>query len=480
MSISNALSNAVTGLAAATRRADIVSANIANALTPGYSRRDVVVNQRILGGVGAGVSIDGISRASNPAVTTQRRTADGVAAQDQIVAQTYEAFNGALGEPDDAFSIFAQFSNLEGSLRDLAATPESIPLQDQTAAAAQSIVDELRRLTDQTQETRRSSDAAIAEGVERVNAALQTLEQVNADISSLEIAGQDASAQLDLRQQLIDEIGEYVPVREIRREFGKVDLMTEEGVFLLAGDARTLTFDGPRGMAPDQSLADGQLSRLTVDGVDITPGDAALGAREGAFAAHFKVRDEIGPEFQGQLDALARDLIERFQDIDPTLLPGDPGLFTDGGGAFDPANEIGIAGRIAVNETVAAEVWRLRDGIGAAAQGPSANSDILRTMLDSLTALRTPPTSLGLTSAVSAVEAAAGLTSLVGGARVRADNALAASNARAQALKDAELESSAVDTDAELQKLLQVEQAFAANARVIQVADQLIQQLAEI
>jgi flagellar hook-associated protein 1 FlgK len=34
-----------------------------------------------------------------------------------------------------------------------------------------------------------------------------------------------------------------------------------------------------------------------------------------------------------------------------------------------------------------------------------------------------------------------------------------------------------VDTDAELQILLQVEQAFSANARVVQTIDDLIQQL---
>ncbi len=75
------------------------------------------------------------------------------------------------------------------------------------------------------------------------------------------------------------------------------------------------------------------------------------------------------------LDGMARDLYERFADpaLDPTIAAGDPGLFTDRGAAFDPADEVGLAGRIAVNAAVdpaqGGQSWRLRDGIYAAAPG---------------------------------------------------------------------------------------------------------------
>ncbi|HOP20284.1 MAG TPA: flagellar basal body protein, partial [Amphiplicatus sp.] len=67
MSISSALNNATTGLSAASKRADIVSSNIANALTPGYSKRDLSVSERILGSEGAGVIVNGVVRASDAA-----------------------------------------------------------------------------------------------------------------------------------------------------------------------------------------------------------------------------------------------------------------------------------------------------------------------------------------------------------------------------------------------------------------------------
>ena len=41
MTLSGSLSNALSGLTAAARAAEIVSANVANAMTPGYQKREL-------------------------------------------------------------------------------------------------------------------------------------------------------------------------------------------------------------------------------------------------------------------------------------------------------------------------------------------------------------------------------------------------------------------------------------------------------
>ena len=41
MSISSALSNALSGLNAVSRAADVVSSNVANAMTEGYGKREI-------------------------------------------------------------------------------------------------------------------------------------------------------------------------------------------------------------------------------------------------------------------------------------------------------------------------------------------------------------------------------------------------------------------------------------------------------
>lgn len=485
MSIGSALASATSGLAAASRRADIVANNVANAQTPGYARRVVNVSENVLAGSGAGVTIDGVSRITDPTATANKRRAESAEAFQQAAATTYASFNTALGEPGDAFSLFTQYQQLETSLRSLSQTPESQPLQSQALDAARTLTATFNRLSSDTQNARQDADTQIAQQVDFVNDRLKQVEKLNNEISLATGGGRDATALEDQRKVLIDEISRIIPVREVPRNNNKIDLITDEGTFLLAAQAREIEFTPGAAITPEQSYAGGDLSGLTVEGTDITPGGSGtFSVREGSLAGLFQIRDDIAPEFQQQIDALARDVIERFENIDPTLAPGDPGLFTDAGAAFDPTAEVGLAGRIAVNAAADPDqggaAWRLRDGLGATTQGPPGAAEIVVGLLDALTALRPPPAGTGLGGQLSAAEAAANVTSAVGASRISAETRLAATASRAEALRDAELTATGVDTDQELQQLLLIEQAYAANARVVQVADEMIRRLMEL
>ncbi|MEM9705819.1 MAG: flagellar hook-associated protein FlgK [Pseudomonadota bacterium] len=482
--ISTALSNAVSGLSAASRRADIVAGNIANALTPGYSRRDLSVSEQVRGGAGGGVQVDGVTRSNDPVLTGQRRRAEGVSVGDEIAARTYADFNTALGEPDEPFSLFAQYANFERGLRDLAETPESAPLQNAAVDNANALITNLNDLSTRVREVREGADRAIARDITTVNNALKEIESLNLEIASASSSNADVNGLIDQRTNLIDQVSQVIPVREIVREQGRVDLITDQGVFLLNTFAREIEFTPTPTITADLTLAGGGLSGISVDGVDITPGSGILGVAGGTLGGNLRVRDEIAPQFQGRIDGLARDLIERFEGIDPTLAPGAAGLFTDAGAPLDPANESGLAGRIRLNAAVdpgqGGQVFRIRDGLGATAAGPSGNATNIRTFLDALTTARATPASLGLGGAQSAANAVAAVTTEIGSARIQAETSFAATAARTTSLRDAELETTAVDTDAELQRLIEIEQAFAANARVIQVVDELTELLLSI
>ncbi len=485
MSITSALNTANSGLSAASRRANVVSNNVANALTPGYARRDVNISENVIAGAGAGVQFNGVTRATDPALTSDRRRAESAQAFEQLTASTHASFNSALGEPEDPFSLFAQYQNLETGLRSLAQTPESQPLQAQVLDAAKALVGTLNNLSTQTLTARQNADAKIAQEVGLVNDKLQQIVDLNKEISIGQGGNRDVTSLEDQRKLLIDDVSKIIPVREVVRDNGKVDLMTEEGAFLIANTVRPLQFTQATVVAPDSSLAGGDLSGLSVSGSDLTPGGGGtFSLRAGSLAGHFAIRDDVAPDFQTKIDALARDVIERFENIDPTLAPGAPGLFTDAGTAFDPTAEIGLAGRIAINAAVDPDqggaAWRLRDGIGAATEGPAGAAGLINTMIDALTGLKAPPPGAGLSGQLSAAGAAANVTSTIGASRISAETQLAATSARAQALSDAELAVTGVDTDFELQQLILIEQAFAANARVIQTAEQMVLTLLEI
>jgi flagellar hook-associated protein 1 FlgK len=228
------------------------------------------------------------------------------------------------------------------------------------------------------------------------------------------------------------------------------------------------------------TIGSGALSGFTINGMPVPSGDAGvLGG--GTLGAAVAIRDDLAPRAQAQFDALARDLIERFETptVDPTLAPGQPGLFTDGGQVLDPLLEEGLAGRIRLNALVdparGGQLWHLRDGLGAAASGNVGNAALLNALGTALSDPRTP-SSGSFIGARSAAGLASDVLSGIASARQQEEFRQSYTVARQGALTELQL-SDGVDTDAEMQQLLLVEQAFAANARVIQTVDELIQQL---
>lgn len=54
MSIASAFNFAISGLTASSRKAEVVSSNIANAMTEGYARRELSIASQTLGGTEIG------------------------------------------------------------------------------------------------------------------------------------------------------------------------------------------------------------------------------------------------------------------------------------------------------------------------------------------------------------------------------------------------------------------------------------------
>jgi len=267
----------------------------------------------------------------------------------------------------------------------------------------------------------------------------------------------------------------------VQRDHDQIVLFTTGGAILLEGNPATIGFSPVGVITADMTLASGALSGLTVNGKAVPPADGGvLGG--GSLGAAFALRDDLAPDIQDQIDALARDLIERFQSsaADPTLPPGQPGLFTDAGGPFVPLTEPGLAGRLRLNALAdpaqRGALWRLRDGLGAAAPGDVGSATQLTALRDVLTTARIPASGSFMGAARSAGGLAADVLSQVASNRQSAESRQSYEAARQASLAELQAQDG-VDTDAELQKLLLVEQAFSANARVIQTVDDLINTL---
>ncbi|MEM6622745.1 MAG: flagellar hook-associated protein FlgK [Pseudomonadota bacterium] len=490
MSISSSFSNALSGLGATSRLAEVASNNLANALTKGYGRQSVDLSSASLGGRGVGVQVVGVTRATANDITSARRQADSDAATIEPQAEALLKLGRAYGEATDSDGLVVRVTNLENAMRLMSDTPESPARQQQVAEAAKDLADFMNNLSSEAAVIRQNADALIAGQVADVNGNLAQIDSLNAKIVRLQVGGRDVATLIDERARLIDEVNAMIPVRTHVQENGAVHLTTTEGLFVLAENPRDLTFvQSPlitTGMIYDPA-GTGALSGLMLDGIDITPTSThPQRLREGSIAGNFAVRDQIGVEFNARIDEFAADMIARFEDpaVDPTLAVGDPGLFTDNGAILDLTNIEGLAGRISLNALVdisaGGDATRLRDGLQSIAPGPITSDVIPRAYADALTAFRPAAAIPGLDGTLTASEMASGIAELTGVQRTNAETQLASLNTTRLAIANTEAEAIGVDTDTELQSLIQIEQSFAANIQVIQTASRMLEQILEI
>ena len=477
MSISGALSNALSGLTASSRSAEMVSNNIANALNEGYARRELVLGPRSLGGTGQGVAVTGISRAVNLVLLSDRRVSQADAGDRQTRATFLSALETALGAPGTEGALSNRVGAFETALLEAASRPESEGRLAKVADTARALANQISSAAKSVQTARAQADHQIGTDVEKVNAAMVRVAEMNVEIRGHLSSGRDPSALMDQRQQLVDQIASVVPLREVQRDHGQIALFTTGGAVLVDGRAAEFSFTAVGSIEPDMTLASGGLSGLTLNGLPIATSGPYSTISGGTLAANFAIRDDLGPAAQTRLDAVARDLIERFGSLDTTVMPGNPGLFTDAGAAFSPANEAGLAQRIALNATAdprqGGALWRLRDGLGSAVPGPPGNAGLLNSLQSALAATRQPASGDFLPGLRSFAGLTADMLSAVSTARLSADAEASFSAAKSEGLKVQELQNG-VDTDREMQDLLQIEKSYAANAKVIQTVDEML------
>ncbi len=469
MSLTSALNSAMSGLAAAGRASLIVSDNIANAATPGYGRRSLEVATDA--NIGSGVRVLGVTRHSDPALIASRRVADADHAGADVRAGFYQDLQRLVDGSLDGQSLTARLAGFENALIAAASAPESAVRLDSLAQAAIGLANGISGAAQGVQSLRSDADRAVGGMIEQLNSGLQAVQKLNTQIAA---AGPDgaAAALMDQRQVILDQINQIVPVNVVDRTHGHVALYTDGGAILLDGSAAELGFDPAPLVTPYMTAQGGDLSGFTIGDMPIRS-DALRG---GALQAQIQIRDELGPQMAQQLDALTADLITRFEDsgLDPTRMAGDPGLFTDAGAPMDPTALTGLATRLQVVAGIEDNAWRLRDGLGAAVQGDLGNAALLHGLSDALTQGRMVDGRLQ-----SAGDLTADLVAGVAAQVHAADQTLSFAAVGREELQRLELEQG-VDTDTELQTLMLVERAYAANARIVQAVDEMMQTILRI
>lgn len=211
MSITAALYSASSGLGVAGRAAQVISNNVANALTPGYGARQIV---RTSGQIG-GVQITTISRRETLSLVTDRRISEAAMGGAQARQSAMASISRTVGSADDSFSLTGRFAALSARLIEAQSRPDSDVRLGNLQAALGDLVGHINAIGEAVQSERRAADSAIATGVETLNTTLEKVHDLNIRISAGTRSDQDINALLDQRRVAIDRIADLIPIREI-------------------------------------------------------------------------------------------------------------------------------------------------------------------------------------------------------------------------------------------------------------------------
>ena len=479
MSLSGALSNAVSGLNANARGTAVISANVANALNADYGKRTLNLSTDPNQSSG-GVRVVSVTRFSDPILAHQKHAATSESASARVRADAAKSIEQLWGSVDTIDSVATKLTKFETSLSSAAADPSSETRLKIVAQSAEDLARSIRDAAKGIQTLRTQADASIATSVAEMNTSLQRLEELNKKVVLAKHLGQDTLTLLDQRNVELERLSNQVPIRVVDRDNGAIAVFTGRGSTLLDVNAVELSFQPQSPVLSHMTEANGLLSSLRING-DVVDGSSSGLLSGGELSAQFDFRNRTAPEAQQKLDAIARDMIERFSagGPDTSLSATDAGAFTDNGTAFDPVDQIGIAERLQVNsalQSLSVDLRKWRDGIMSTTPGEAGDSSLLLALKSQLNVDIVPATSSLGTAARSLTYHVQNLTTTVAAERVRSDDQLTFAIQQLATVQE-NVASNGVNTDQEMQQLIELEKSYAANARVIRVVDEMLSEL---
>lgn len=130
-----------------------------------------------------------------------------------------------------------------------------------------------------------------------------------------------------------------------------------------------------------------------------------------------------------------------------------------------------------ISSTGEAEVWRIRDGLGATSPGAGSETVQINAFLAGLDTAMNASTGTGIPAEVTLRDFSAEMITSQVATRARAENDFNAAASAAEVVMSARRNSEGVNIDDEMQQLLLIEQSYAANSRVLTAVSEMIDTL---
>jgi|ERR1700722_5409304 flagellar hook-associated protein 1 len=471
MTLDGTLSIATGGLANINRQMAVVSQNVANASTPGYAV-EISTQESLTGngeglGVRSGPAIRDIDMALQAETLSQNATVAGL----QTRQNALQAIDAVQGTPGQSGDIAGLLGNLQDQFSTLLNSPDNQTQQSQVVSAATNVAQGINVLSNAYTSQRQTAQDAIVSEVATLNATLSTIGGLSDKIVTLKAGGQSIADLENQRDTAVASLSQVLDVKALEQPSGDLLIITQSGLTLPIRGA------SPFGVA-DANIAPGSgAPPIMLRGTDVT-----AQMQGGQIGANVTLRDTTMPTDQAELDELAQNLAGRFDAQGLTL-------FTDPNGAVPPSapvgappppvqtGYVGFAATIQVNPTLSPSA--VRDGTpsisGGLAGFTGIISAVLNNVLGAVPALASQVLGLGSAGNLNAPYVAPATLQQLASTMVAAqaqDSATTTSQLGTEQAVQTTLATklsaqSGVNMDTEMSTMIQLQNAYGANAKVI-------------
>jgi flagellar hook-associated protein 1 FlgK len=434
---------------------NVTGQNITNVNTPGYVRREALLETRALGTATTGtVTVAGLRRATDLYIDRRELTARGSAAaaseHDNQLASVEAMFNdlGGTGMGSALDGLFSSFSALAANPNDPTARATVLGAADNFATRASSLADALA----QTKEDLLKQAQAT---VEQINSRASSISELNRRIQAAEAQGEDAADLKDQRNNLLLDLSTMIDIRTIPDVKGSI-IVQASGTTLVDGfDYRPMEID----LGTDGSL---RVMSKREGGADM---DVTQFLTGGKLAGIKEARDVDVFDVANKLDQLVFDVAGAVN-AQHAAGYGQDGV--TGRNLFDVSATVsGAARSIKLGAAVAGNPAAVAASADLASlPGGSGNAVALASVWDT-------PLSGGRTAAQAYGDIIGGIGQRKS-AIAQAVETQAAIKDQIQAMREA---ISGVSLDEEMVALTKYQRAYQAAGRVLTTVDELLQDL---
>ncbi len=318
LSITLAISSAISALQANQSALATTANNIANANTEGYSRKVVDINSRQIEGTGAGVEISSVTRRVDEFLVRDMRVQLSNLGLSEVLDRFYGNTQDMFGPPDSNTSIAATLSELAAALQSMAITPESSNEQFAVLEAAKEVARQLNEMEKTIEDLRRETDLAIDAAVSELDQQLQNISDLNAQITRNQALGRATGDLEDSRDRAIAKVAETLDIGTFTRENGRIVLFGASGRTLVDISAATAAYTPVSSLSAAITYPSAGIGGITINGNDIT-----TEIKSGKLKGLIDMRDTILPNLTAQIDELSRVLRDQINAIhnDGTSFP---------------------------------------------------------------------------------------------------------------------------------------------------------------